>query len=145
MHLAVLVRVATLLFIHPELFRGGMFHGAGVLASLFIVGNPFVLVVGFVPSYMPQMADVHIQAFEADAGGENAVGFVGLGHSVKEAVGQSRSVVDLGLTFCDDAVVLYVGKVAPNSGGEHVAGEVFAGHAVEDGGLLVLWGGLGLF
>ena len=122
-----------------------MGDGAGVLASLFVVGNPFVLVVGFVPSYMPQVADVHIQAFEADAGGENAVGLVGLGYGVKQAVGQGRSVVDLGLAFCDDAVVLYVGKVAPNSGGEHVAGEVFAGHAVEDGGLLVLWGGLGLF
>ena len=82
MHLAVLVGVAALLFIHPELFRGSMFHGAGVLASLFVVGNPFVLVVGFMPSYMPQVANVHIQAFEADAGGENTVGFVELNYSL---------------------------------------------------------------
>ena len=64
-----------------------MGDGAGVLASLFVVGNPFVFVVGFVPPYMPQVADVHIQAFKADTGGENAVGFVGLGYGVKQAVG----------------------------------------------------------
>ena len=41
--LAVLVRVAALALVYPELLGHGVFHGAGVLAAHLVVRNPPVL------------------------------------------------------------------------------------------------------
>ena len=90
MNLAVLVRVAALALVYPELLGHGVFHGAGVLAAHLVVRNPPVLrcrfavggqfgfvvdggagVVVFHPPGVPQVAYVHVQALEADAGGDD--------------------------------------------------------------------------
>ncbi len=60
-------RCGGITFYPPRIVSGWHVPWHCVLASLFVVGNLFV--IGFVPTYMPEMADVHIQAFEADAGG----------------------------------------------------------------------------
>ena len=91
------------------------------------------------------MPYVHVQALEADAGGHDAVEFVGLDLGVEQAVAQRRAVNHLGLGTGDCAVALQGGEVAPDGGGEQVSGEVLACHALQDGGALGFWGGLGLF
>ena len=84
------------------------------------------------------MADINIQTFEVDAGGDDAVELSGLYLGVHEAVAEAGQVYGFGLGTGDGAVALHAGEVAPGGGGEHVAGEVFAGDAAENGFALVL-------
>ena len=123
-----------------------------VLRCAFAVGGQFGFVVDlclrivvFHPAGVPQVAYVHVQALEADARGHNAVQLAGLDLGVEQAVAQRRAVDHLGLGTGDCAVALQGGEVAPDGGGEQVSGEVLACHALQDGGALGFWGGLGLF
>ena len=164
LNLAVLVRVAALALVYPELLGHGVFHGAGVLAAHLVVRNPPVLrccfavggqfgfvvdggagVVVFHPAGVPQVPHVHVQALEADARGHDAVELVGLDLGVEQAVAERRAVDHLGLGTGDCAVALQGGEVAPDGGGEQVSCEVVSGQALQDGGALGFWGGLGLF
>ncbi len=140
-----------------------MFHRAGVLAAHLVVRNPPVLrcaftvgrefgfvvdggagIVVFHPPGVPQVPYVHVQALEADAGGDDAVEFVGLDLGMEQAVAQRWPVDHLGLAARYCAVALQGGEVAPDGGGEQVSGEVLACQALQDGGALGFWGGLGL-
>ena len=162
--LALFVRVPALALVYPELLGHGVFHGAGVLAAHLVVRNPPVLrcafavlgqfgfvvdggagVVVFHPAGVPQVPHVHVQALEADARGHDAVELVGLDLGVEQAVAERRAVDHLGLGTGDCAVALQGGEVAPDGGGEQVSGEVLACQALQDGGALGFWGGLGLF
>ena len=79
------------------------------------------------------MTDVDVQTLEADAGGDEAVEFSGLDLGVQEAVAQGRQINRFGLAGGNDAVALHAGEVAPDGGGEQVAGDVFAGEAAQEG------------
>ncbi len=161
--LALFILVAALALVHPELLGHGVFHGAGVLPAHLVVRNPPVLrcafavgcefrfvvdlclgVVVFHPAGVPQVPHVHVQPLEADAGGHDAVEFVGLDLGVEQAVAQRRAVDHLGLAAGYCTVALQGGEVAPDGGGEQVSGEVLSGQALQDGGALGLWRGLGL-
>ena len=162
--LTLVVGVAALGFVYPELLWHGVFHGAGVLAAQFVVCNPPVLrcafavgrelgfvvdggagVVVFHPPGVPQVAYVHVQPLEGNAGGHDAVQLARLDLGVEQAVAQRRAVNHLGLGTGDCAVALQGGEVAPDGGGEQVSCQVVSGQALQDGGALGFWGGLGLF
>ena len=161
--LALFVFIPALAFVHPELFWHRVFHRAVVLPPQLVVRNPPVLrcafaiggqfrfgvdrtlrVVVFHPADAAQVPYVHVQALEADAGGHDAVEFVGLDLGVEQAVAQRRAVDHLGLAAGYCAVALQGGEVAPDGGGEQVSGEVLACQALQDGGALGFWRGLGL-
>ena len=114
-----------------------MLHCTGTLPPHLVVRNPPVLrcafavlgqfgfvvdrclrVVVFHPPGVPQVPHVHVQPLEADAGGHDAVEFVGLDLGVEQAVAQRRAVDHLGLGTGDCAVALQGRKVAPQGGGK---------------------------
>ena len=122
-----------------------------VLRCAFAVGGQFGFVVDlclrivvFHPPGVPQVPDVHVQPLEGNARGHDAVQLAGLDLGVEQAVAQRRAVNHLGLGTGDCAVALQGGEVAPDGGGEQVSGEVLACQALQDGGALGFWGGLGL-
>ena len=148
----------------PELFKHRVLHRTGILPAHLVVGNPAVLRGGFAvgaqvgvavdrrtwvvvlhPAQVAKVADVDVEALEADAGGDDSVEFSGLDLGVHEAVAQGRQVEGSGLAGGDDAVALYAGEVAPHGGGEEITGDVFAGEVLQKTGALVLRGGLGAF
>ena len=137
LNLAVLVRVAALALVYPELLGHGVFHGAAVLPPHLVVRNPPVLrcafavlgqfgfvvdggagVVVFHPPGVPQVPDVHVQPLEGNARGHDAVQLAGLDLGVEQAVAQRRAVNHLGLGTGDCAVALQGRKVAPQGGGK---------------------------
>ena len=141
-----------------------MLHCTGMLAAHPVIGNPSVLrrtlavgsefrfvvdraswIIVFHPPHVPQVPHVHVQALEADARGHDAVELVGLDLGVEQAVAERRAVDHLGLGTGDCAVALQGGEVAPDGGGEQVSCQVVSGQALQDGGALGFWGGLGLF
>ena len=44
--LPLVIQIAALVPVHPELLRNGMFHGAAILPAHFVVGNPSVMCSG---------------------------------------------------------------------------------------------------
>ena len=137
LNLPLFVRVPALAFVHPELFWHRVLHGAAVLPPQLVVRNPPVLRCSFAvagqfgfgvdgclgvvvlhPPGMPQVPDVHVQALEGDARGDDAVQLAGLDLGVEQAVAQRRAVNHLGLGTGDCAVALQGRKVAPQGGGK---------------------------
>ena len=111
MDLALFVLVPALALVHPELFRHCVFHRAVVLPPQLVVRNPPVLrcafavmgqfgfgvdralwVVVFHPADAAQVPDVHVQALEGDACGDDAVEFVGAHLGVEQAVAECWAV-----------------------------------------------------
>ena len=138
-YLAVAVGVAALGFVDPEGFGRGVFHGAVVLSFALVIPDPAVLcrrfavggelglvvdraggVVVLDPAQAAHVTYVHVQALEADAGGDDAVELVGPHLGVEQAVLQAGQVDDAGLAASNGAVALQRRKVAPDRGGEKV-------------------------
>ena len=82
------VKVAALVPVHPEQLRNGMFHGAAILPTHFVVGNPSVMCSGsavlcqfrfivdftlwiivYCPANMSQVSHINVQSLHCDAGG----------------------------------------------------------------------------
>ena len=114
--LAVLVRVSALALVHPELLWHRVLHGAAVLPPQLVVRNPPVLRCSFAvagqfgfgvdgcawiivldPPGVPQVPDVHVQALEGDARGDDAVQLVGPDLGVEQAVAERWAVDHLRL------------------------------------------------
>ena len=114
-----------------------MLHCTGTLPPHLVVRNPPVLrcafavggqfgfvvdggagVVVFHPPGVPQVAYVHVQPLEGNAGGHDAVQLARLDLGVEQAVAQRRAVNHLGLGTGDCAVALQGRKVAPQGGGK---------------------------
>ena len=70
-------------------------------------------VVVFHPADAAQVPDVHVQALEGDACGDNAVELVGAHLGVEKAVAERWTIKHLCLAACDGTVALYCCVVAP--------------------------------
>ena len=112
---------------NPAVLGGGLAVGG---EFRFVVNGGLRVVVGH-PADVANMTYVHVQALEADAGGDDAVELVGPHLGVEQAVLQAGQVDDAGLAASNGAVALQAGEVAPDRGGEKVAGELFAGEVFQ--------------
>ena len=70
-------------------------------------------VVVFHPADAAQVPDVHVQALEGDACGDDAVELVGAHLGVEQAVAERWTIKHLCLAACDGTVALYCCVVAP--------------------------------
>ncbi len=140
MFCALLVHISAFGLVHPVLLGHRVFHRTRILPSHLVIRNPAVLrgtlaigrefgfvvnlalrIVIFHPTDVAQVAHVHVQALEGDAGGDDSVEFVDLRLGVEQAVAQGWQVEGFCLGAGDLPVALQAGEVAPEGGGEQVA------------------------
>ena len=90
------------------------------------------------------MSNIHIQPLISDASGHNTVELVRLDLRMKQTVAERWKIKHARLGAGCSSMTLYFDQVTPKSEGEQVSGEVVAGDALQYGGSLGFWGGLGL-